>query len=278
MTTVRKKLGDILVANGTISEKTLQRVLEKAKKTHLKVGVLLEDIGIVTGGEIAAALAEQFRCKTAREFAGYHYSPELLKTIPVEVATKHFLFPLKLEQKRLFLAIADPTDTRIVSNLAANKELTIIPFIATRGDIMAAINKHYLGSQTISDKRKTVLIVEDNAAISSELERVLSKEGYRIVTAKDGIEAFKKAISEAPHVIITDKEMPLFDGYKLLESLKTLPETMRTPVILLTASQNITEESDAFNKGFFDFIAKPVKHVTLIARIKRALETFDGQG
>ena len=72
--------------------------------------------------------------------------------------------------------------------------------------------------------------------------------------------------------------MPIFDGYKLLDSLKSLPETMRIPVILLTSSLNDTEESDAFKKGFFDFIAKPAKDVTLIARIKRALETFDNRG
>lgn len=149
--------------------------------------------------------------------------------------------------------------------------MTIVPFIATRRDIIAAINKHYLGKDKEPDNRKVVLVVEDNPLASSEISQALSKEGYRIVSAKDGIEAFKKAISEIPDVILTDKEMPGFDGYRLLESLKSLPETKRIPVLLLTASLNSEEEAEAFKKGFFDFRTKPVKDITLVTRIKRAI-------
>ena len=90
------------------------------------------------------------------------------------------------------------------------------------------------------------------------------------------MDAFRKAIGERPDVIVTDKEMPIFDGYKLLNSLRLLPETMRIPVILLTASLRETEESEAFEKGFFDYIAKPVTDITLLSRIKRALQVHEG--
>ncbi len=276
MMTDKKMIGEILVANGTISAKTLQRALEKSKKERKKIGVALEDMEVVTGEEIAEALAVQFRYKIIRNIAGYSFPPDLLNMISADIAMRYLLFPLKREQNRLCLAMADPTETTIVSNIAKNNDLVIIPFIATSGDIIAAINKHYLGKDTVSDERKTVLVVEDSPLISSELEHLLSREGYRVLSAKDGIEAFKKAISEAPDVILTDKEMPGFDGYRLLESLKSLPETRRIPVLLLTASLNSEEEADAFSKGFFDFMAKPVKDVTLVTRVKRAIQTFEG--
>jgi CheY-like chemotaxis protein len=276
MTTGRRKIGEILVANGTISEKTLQRALEKAQRERHRVGEALEIMGVATGAEIAGALAEQFRCKTVRNFADYSYPPELLRLISVDTATRHFLFPLKLEKNLLYLAMADPTDTRVVSILAKNCEVTVVPLIASRGDIIAAVNRHYLGKAGGADKRQTVLIVEDNPVLGSELEKMLSREGYRIIAARDGMEAFKKAISEAPGVIVTDKEMPFFDGYKLLESLKSIPETRRIPVILLTSSPNGREEADAFDRGFFDFLAKPVTEVTLVSRIKRALLAGEG--
>jgi CheY-like chemotaxis protein len=276
MTTGRKKIGEILVGNGTISEKTLERALEKAQRESHRIGETLEIMGVATGAEIAGALAEQFSCKVVRNFAGYSYPPDLLKMISSDTATRHFLFPLKLEKKVLYLAMADPTDTRIVSILAQNHEVTIVPFIASRGDIVAAVNRHYLGVAGGVDKRPTVLIVEDNPVLGSELEKMLSGEGYRIIAARNGMEAFKKAISEAPGVIVTDKEMPVFDGYKLLESLKSLPETRHIPVILLTSSPKGSEEADAFAKGFYDFMAKPVKEVTLISRIKRALQGCEG--
>ena len=97
MTTNKRKFGEILVANGTISEKTLQRSLAKAKKEKKKIGVILEDMGIATGEEIAAALAEQFGCRTVRDFAGYSYAPELLAFITVDIATQYSLFPLKID-------------------------------------------------------------------------------------------------------------------------------------------------------------------------------------
>jgi CheY-like chemotaxis protein len=276
MTTEKRKFGAILVANGTISEKTLLRALEKAHREKTRIGETLENMGVATAEETAATLAEQFRCKIVKNFAGYSYSPELLKYIPADTATRYFLFPLKLDKKNLYLAMADPTDTRIVANIASNHNLTIIPFIASRSDIVAAVNKHYLGKQGSADKRPVVLVVEDNQVTSTGLDKVLSGEGYRVVVAKDGIQAFKLAISEAPEVIVTDKEMPIFGGYQLLESLKSLRETAGIPVILMTGSLNASEESEAFRKGFFDYLAKPVKDVTLLSRVKRAQQHFAG--
>jgi CheY-like chemotaxis protein len=276
MLTATKKIGEILVENGTISEKTLQRALDKSKKENKNIGVTLEDMGVATGEEIAAALADQFGYNIVSNIAGYSFPPDLLKMISADIAMRYLLFPLKNENNKLCLATADPTDTRIVSNIAKNNNLTVVLFIATKADIIAAINKHYLGKDSMADKRKTVLIVEDNNLISSELVQLLSEEGYRVLSAKDGIEAFKKAITEAPDVILTDKEMPGFDGYRLLESLKSLPETRRIPVLLLTASLNYEEEAEAFKKGFFDFMAKPVKNITLVTRVKRAIQVFEG--
>ena len=276
MTTERKKFGEILVANGTISQKTLLRALERAQLGRKRIGETLEEMGVATGDEIAATLAEQFRCKIARNFAGYSYAAELLKIISVDTVTQHFLFPLRLDKNNLYLAMADPTATKIVSNIAKNNDLTIIPYIASRGDIVAAIKKHYLSQESNSDKRPTVLVVEDNLLLATELGAVLTREGYRVVAARDGIEAFRKAVAESPDVIVTDKEMPILDGYRLFDSLKAHPETTRIPVLLLTSSQNGNEESDAFAKGFFDFIAKPVKEVTLVTRVKRALQHFPG--
>ena len=124
MTTERKKLGEILVASGAITGLTLQRALERALRQNKKIGTTLEEMGVATGEEIAQALAEQFNCKTIRSFADYSYPPELLRTIPADMATLNFLFPLKRDKRTLYLALADPTATRVVANLAANQKLT----------------------------------------------------------------------------------------------------------------------------------------------------------
>ena len=232
MTADKKKIGEILVANGTISEKTLQRALEKLKKENKKIGVALEDMEVVTGQEIAQALADQLGCEIVTDIAKYSFPPDLLKLISVDIAMRHLLFPLKKQGNKLCLAMADPTDMKIASNLSKNHDLEVVPFIATRWDIITAINKHYLGKDSKPDLRKTVLVVEDNYLINSEMEQLLSKEGYRVVSAKDGIEAFKKQQlwGQALKVSTWQGEFAGTSKLRSLTSLTPLPLPLPLPV------------------------------------------------
>lgn len=270
----RKRLGEIFVGTGLITETTLQRALVRAKRLNKKLGFVLEDMEIITGRELAEALACQYGCKTAANFARYTFPPGLLRLIPADVAMQNLLFPLKSENGKLALAMSDPTETRIVANIAANNGLSIVPFIATRKDIIAAINRHYLGRDTNSAKTRTVLIVEDNKVISTMLSNILAREKYRVVLAEDGMEAYREAVADPPHVIVTDKELPKLDGYGLFDALKNQPETRHVPIILLTGNSDGDEEARAFEKGFFDFLAKPVREATLVTRVKRAFNSI----
>src|ERR1039457_2566439 len=191
----RKRLGVILVDRGLISETTLMRVLDKSEKLHKKVGFVLEDMGLITGKELAEGLAFQFGYKTVENFARYNFPPELLRLVPMDMAMQNMLFPLKIEKGKLALALADPTENKIVSNMAANNGLSILPLIATRKDIVAAINRHYLG------KEKTVMIVDENKEIILNMKSILVTDGYRVVAATDGMSAYREAVADLPHVI-----------------------------------------------------------------------------
>jgi len=273
----RKKLGEIFVETGIITQQTADRVLARAQFLGKRFGTVLEDLDLVTGEELANALAVQYGCKVVNNLSNHTYPSGLLEFIPVEVAMQNMLFPLKREKDRLALAMADPTETKIVGNIAADNGLVIVPFIATKKEVYAAICKHYLGKEVSTCRDRTVLVVEDDKLIRSMLSEVLGKVGYRVVTAQDGMEAYKTVIIEKPQVIITDKEMPKLDGYGLFDSLKNIPETRIIPVILITSRMNAEEEAKAFDKGFFDFINKPVKDATLLTRVKRAFQYYDRQ-
>lgn len=270
----KKMLGEILVEKGLISEKILQRALVRQKRLKKKLGTILEEIDIITDEELAFALANQYGCKAVRDFVRYSFPPELLRIIPVDLAMEHFLFPLKIEGGRLAIATADPGETRMLDRIAANSGLSVTPFVATKKDIIAAISRHYLGKDVSQPQEKTVLVVEDNKLIFTMLNNVLSKEGYRVIVATDGMEGYKAAATEAPHVVITDMEMPKLNGYGLLDALRNLPETRETPVILLTGRTDPEEEGRALEKGFYDFIAKPIKEIVLLSRIKRAFQSI----
>ena len=118
---------------------------------------------------------------------------------------------------------------------------------------------------------KTVLIVDDDVVVITIIRTVLARQGYRVITARDGVEGFREVVAHRPQVIITDKVMPISDGFALLHSLQALPGVRTIPVILISSQMTPEEEAEALEMGFFDFIAKPINASTLVARVKRAI-------
>ena len=274
----RKRIGEILIENGLITDKTLQRALTRAKRQKKRIGLILEEIEVVTREELAKALADQFGYKVVGNFAHFRFTDELLDTIPVDVALQHLLFPLKIESGKIALAMADPTDTKIVQEIILKNGLKVVPFVATRQEIITAINRHYLGKAPEHKNDKIVMIAKYDRLAAEALRDILVKEGYQVVLASDGIEAYKLMLSAAPHVIIADRDMPKLDGYGLLDALKSIPDTRDIPMLLLTNTINGEEEGRIFQKGFFDFMTNPVKGATLITRVKRAFQSLEQQG
>ena len=274
----RKRIGEILIENGLITDKTLQRALTRAKRQKKRIGLILEEIEVITREELAKALADQFGYKVVGNFAHFRFPPELLDIIPVDTALQHLLFPLKIENGKIAVAMADPTDTKIIQEIVLNNGLKVVPFVATRNEIITAINRHYLGKGADVKQEKTVMIVKYDRLAAGTLRDILLKEGYQVLLASDGMEAYKFTLSSALHVIITDKDMPKLDGYGLLDALKSIPDTREIPILLLTDTINGDEEGRLFQKGFFDFMTKPVLGPTLITRVRRAFQSLEQQG
>ena len=272
----RRKLGEILLEHKLLSSTTIERVVAISKKLNKRFGTVLEEMGLVTGEELATALAIQYNCKMISNFARGSFSPELLNIIPAEVALQNILFPLKREGNKLALAIADPTNTKVVSNIAANNDLSIVPFVATNKEINSAICINYFGMDIKESRGRTVLVVDADKAVLDTISHILKKD-YSVYTTSDGMAAYKDAITQKPHVILTDKDIPKLDGYGLLNSLQNLCETKAIPTILMSATTSTEEESNALSKGFFDFIHKPVNPPILLARVKRAVDFFEKQ-
>jgi CheY-like chemotaxis protein len=247
----RRKLGELFVEAGIITSFTVDRILPICAKAGKRFGAILEEIGIITSEDLAQALSIQYGCKVIAEFDKYKYSSDLLTLIPIETAVEHLVFPLKVQNNTLALAVHDPTNEKIINNIKENIGMQIILFITTRSDINKAISKHYLKKDITTQTDNTILIVDDDTLVLTMLSSMLNKEGYNVITASDGMEAYKVIISNKLKLIITDKEMPKFNGYALLDSLKNIPEINRIPVILISSSNNQDEEADAYEKGFF---------------------------
>ena len=115
-------------------------------------------------------------------------------------------------------------------------------------------------------KRK-ILIVDDDEDILDLLSYNLSKEGYQVFKAVDGIDALEVAKSKLPELIILDIMMPRMDGVEACRLMRKEAELSKAHIIFLTARIEEYSEVVAFDSGADDFISKPIKPRALISRV-----------
>ena len=119
----------------------------------------------------------------------------------------------------------------------------------------------------MSKHNQKILVVDDEADILELVKYNLSKEGYEVKTALDGIKAVEIARSFVPDLIILDIMMPKQDGVETCRQVRELPELVNVFVIFLTARSEEYSEVAAFEMGADDYITKPIKPRALVSRI-----------
>ena len=112
-----------------------------------------------------------------------------------------------------------------------------------------------------------ILVVDDEGDILEFLKYNLSKEGYNVRTANDGIKGVEVAKSFKPNLILLDIMMPKQDGVETCRQMREIPEIANSFVIFLTARSEEYSEVVAFDMGADDYITKPIKPRALVSRI-----------
>jgi len=115
----------------------------------------------------------------------------------------------------------------------------------------------------------TILIVEDDSTIRTLLSKYLSKQGFRILEAKNGEEGLAMSRSEHVGLIITDVMMPVMDGHAFVAGVRADNKTV--PMIMLTALGDLKDKTLGFERGVDDYVVKPVDLAELSLRIKALL-------
>jgi two-component system alkaline phosphatase synthesis response regulator PhoP len=118
--------------------------------------------------------------------------------------------------------------------------------------------------------KKTILVVDDEKDIIDLLSYNLAKDGFTVITARNGRDALDRA-RQKPDLIILDVMMPEMNGLQVIQELKKEKGTASIPVILLTAKGSETDEIVGLEVGADDYIVKPVKMGKIVARVHAAL-------
>jgi len=119
--------------------------------------------------------------------------------------------------------------------------------------------------------KKRLLTVEDDARLLEAIAVCLEMEGYEVMTARSGAEAFVKVAETIPDLIISDVVMPRGDGFALVKNLRSNPRTDLIPIIFLTAKDGRGNRLNGLRAGVDAYLTKPFEPEELLLTIENIL-------
>jgi CheY-like chemotaxis protein len=129
----------------------------------------------------------------------------------------------------------------------------------------------------MSDDRRTVLVVEDNAPLRRMISIFLRAAGYRVCAAEDGSSGLVLAQEERPDLVLLDLMLPELDGWEVLRRIKGDARTAAIPVLVLTASVDSPLTEQALRLGATRVLTKPIDSRVLVEHVDAAVGQTAGQ-
>lgn len=121
----------------------------------------------------------------------------------------------------------------------------------------------------MSDRK--ILVVDDEVHIVHVVAIKLRNNGYEVITAENGAQAFELARQEKPDVVVSDCQMPVMNGLELLENMRNNRETKDIPVILLTARSFAIEDETKLRLKISECLSKPFSPKELLNTVEDVL-------
>jgi type IV pilus assembly protein PilB len=231
-TDVKKRmLGEMLVAGGMIKEDQLKKALEEQKKRGGKLGEILTDLGFISEHNIATFLARQLQIPFI-EIDKQLIDNESVQLLPGDIARRIVAIPLYKDKEALVVAMADPLNIFGVDDIRKTTSREIRQVVATRSDIMKAIDRYYSMSQHI-----------EAAAIDFAGEMMAGRETGDIAGPAPEDAPIVKMVSMLIAQAIMDRASDIhidpegktikvryrIDG--VLREVRTLPREMHSPIV-----------------------------------------------
>jgi len=124
--------------------------------------------------------------------------------------------------------------------------------------------------------RPTIMVVDDSITVRRVTQRLLEREGYRVMLAKDGIDALEQIEQTRPDLMLVDIEMPRMDGFDLTREVRSRETTRPIPVIMITSRTADKHRNVALGLGVNAYFGKPYQEPVLLAAIGSLLGKVSG--
>jgi chemosensory pili system protein ChpA (sensor histidine kinase/response regulator) len=112
------------------------------------------------------------------------------------------------------------------------------------------------------------MVVDDSITVRKVTSRLLERNHYDVVTAKDGVDASTQLQENQPDIILLDIEMPKMDGFELATLVKSDPELKHIPIIMITSRTGEKHKERAMSIGVEDYMGKPFGEEKLLSTIE----------
>jgi two-component system cell cycle response regulator DivK len=116
-----------------------------------------------------------------------------------------------------------------------------------------------------------VLVIEDNEQNLYLITFILEKNGFAVVSARDGRQGIDKACEETPALILLDIQLPLMDGYEVARQLRQIDAVKEIPIIAVTSYAMVGDREKALAAGCTGYLEKPINPMTFIDEIRKYL-------
>ena len=120
---------------------------------------------------------------------------------------------------------------------------------------------------------KTVMVVDDSVTVRKVTTRFLEREGFNVITAKDGVDALQVLQTRTPDVMLLDIEMPRMDGFEVAKNMRTSEEWAHIPIIMITSRTGDKHREHALSIGVNHYLGKPYQEELLLESINELLGT-----
>ncbi|GGY82601.1 hypothetical protein GCM10011613_29300 [Cellvibrio zantedeschiae] len=122
------------------------------------------------------------------------------------------------------------------------------------------------------EAEKTIMVVDDSVTVRKVTGRFLEREGFRVITAKDGVEALQLLQDHIPDVMLLDIEMPRMDGFEVAKNIRTSSRLRDIPIIMITSRTGEKHREHAFELGVNKYMGKPYQEDLLLSNIKELIK------